>query len=72
MGVAVRCVCIAPIYIGEVMFDRNFPEQPPDVIFSPKDNSTGFSPNLEQLPVSTCGPGTCDVSNPMYPILWYS
>ena len=40
--------------LGEVIFDRNCPEQPPDLIFSPKDDSAGFSPNLEHLPVSVC------------------
>lgn len=38
--------------VGEVIFDRNHPDQPPDVIFSPKDEATNFSPRLEQLPVS--------------------
>ena len=41
------------LIVGEVLFDRNHPEQPPDFIFSPKDEATNFSPRLEQLPVST-------------------
>ncbi len=40
------------VLTGEVIFDRNHPGEPPDIIFSPKDEITDFCPNLENIPVS--------------------
>lgn len=37
--------------VGELIFDRNHPLEPPDIIFSPKDDSTDFNPSIEDLPV---------------------
>ena len=38
---------------GELLFDRNSPTDPPDIIFSPKDDITGFDPDIENLSVQT-------------------
>lgn len=43
---------LIPLKSGEVLFDRNHPGEPPDIIFSPKDENTEFSPRVEELPVS--------------------
>lgn len=39
------------VCIGEVIFDRNHPTQPPDVIFSAEDDQMGFDPDIEKLTV---------------------
>jgi hypothetical protein len=39
-------LCIA----GEVLFDCNYPEDPPDFIFGPEDKD--FCPNIENIKVS--------------------
>lgn len=36
---------------GEVIFDRNHPTQPPDIIFSPQDELLEFDPDIEKLKV---------------------
>ena len=36
---------------GEVIFDRNHPFDPPDLIFSTEDNRREFCPDLEKLQV---------------------
>lgn len=42
----------SPPLLGEVIFDQNHPEHPPDIILSPKDEITHFNPDLEELSVS--------------------
>ena len=36
---------------GEVIFDRNHPALPPDIIFSSEDDFMEFDPDIEQLKV---------------------
>ena len=36
---------------GEVIFDRNHPALPPDIIFSSEDDQMEFDPNIEKLNV---------------------
>ena len=38
--------------IGEVIFDRNHLDEPPDFIFSTQDDLTDFNPSIEKLTVS--------------------
>lgn len=42
-----------PFDAGELLFDRNSPTEPPDIIFSPKDDVTGFEPDVENISVLT-------------------
>ena len=36
---------------GEVIFDRNQPTQPPDIIFSPQDELLEFNADIDKLKV---------------------
>lgn len=44
------------IIAGEVIFDRNHPAHPPDIIFSGDDEELDFAPNIEQLEVRCQAP----------------
>jgi len=39
------------VYTGEVIFDRNHPALPPDIIFSSEDDQMEFNPDIEKLNV---------------------
>ena len=41
------------IYVGEVIFDRNHPALPPDIIVSSEDERMAFNPDIDQLLVCT-------------------
>lgn len=43
--------CVYLLYVGEVIFDRNHPKHPPDVIFSAEDDQMSFDPDIEKLTV---------------------
>ena len=40
---------LAHVPIGEVLFDCNYPEEPPDFIFGPED--VDFNPDIEDIQV---------------------
>lgn len=40
--------------LGEVIFDRNHPTLPPDIIFSPQDELLEFDPDIDRLKVYAC------------------
>ena len=43
--------CIYFLFLGEILFNMHYPEDPPDFIFGPDDR--GFLPNLENIEVSS-------------------
>ena len=42
------------VFVGEVIFDRNHPTRPPDIIFSTQDELLEFDPDVDKLKVHTC------------------
>lgn len=45
------CQSHSCVSAGEVIFDRNHPDRPPDIIFSSEDDFMEFDPDIEQLKV---------------------
>ncbi len=46
-----KVYCWSFIALGELIFDRNHPSHPPDIIFSSEDDQTEFCPDIEKLKV---------------------
>lgn len=56
VGIGLACnLCLHQscfsVYTGEVIFDRNHPALPPDIIFSSEDDQMEFNPDIEKLNV---------------------